>query len=258
MLKEKTLFGTVDKVKTAIKRLKEFEPPEGYYLAFSGGKDSIVIKKLADMSGVKYDAHYSVTTIDPPDLIYFMRKYYKDVKWERPKNHFLTELVKRGFPQRHRRWCCAVYKETGGSGRHVITGIRWAESSQRKNRNMVETCLKDGTKHYINIIIDWADDDVWDFIKQNKMPYCKLYDEGFKRLGCVMCPMNRTREREAHRYPGMRRAFIKAFEKMYAKKKAEGKTSVDRWENGKDMFEGGGGGWKNAVTESPDQMVIFE
>ena len=47
-----------DKVQVAIERLKTFEPPEGYYLVFSGGKDSVVIKALADMAGVKYDAHY--------------------------------------------------------------------------------------------------------------------------------------------------------------------------------------------------------
>ena len=60
-LKELTLFdGKIDKVTRSIERLKTFEPPEGYYLAFSGGKDSVVIKHLADMAGVKYDAHYNL------------------------------------------------------------------------------------------------------------------------------------------------------------------------------------------------------
>jgi len=39
----------------------------GYYLAFSGGKDSIALYRLAEMAGVKFDAHYSMTTIDPPE-----------------------------------------------------------------------------------------------------------------------------------------------------------------------------------------------
>lgn len=64
----------LDKVETAIKRLQTFEPPEGYYLAFSGGKDSVVIKALADMAGVKYDAYYNNTSVDPPELIYFIRE----------------------------------------------------------------------------------------------------------------------------------------------------------------------------------------
>ncbi|GAH28018.1 unnamed protein product, partial [marine sediment metagenome] len=79
MLVEKTIFGEIiDKVQTAIDRLKQFEPPEGYYLAFSGGKDSIVIKELADMAGVSYDAHYNNTTIDPPELVYFIKDIYPD------------------------------------------------------------------------------------------------------------------------------------------------------------------------------------
>ena len=58
MLIEHTLLGVVDKVENAIEVLRTFEPREGYYLAFSGGKDSIVIKALCDLAGVKYDAHY--------------------------------------------------------------------------------------------------------------------------------------------------------------------------------------------------------
>ena len=47
----------VDKVELAIRRLKGFEPPEGYYVAFSGGKDSQCIYHLCKMAGVKFDAH---------------------------------------------------------------------------------------------------------------------------------------------------------------------------------------------------------
>ena len=70
---EYTLDGTVNKVDVAIKRLRAFEPPEGYYLAFSGGKDSVTVKALMDLAGVKYDAHYSVTSVDPPELVQFIK-----------------------------------------------------------------------------------------------------------------------------------------------------------------------------------------
>lgn len=56
------------RVDRAIDLLRMHEPSEGYWLAFSGGKDSIVIKKLAQLSGVKFEARYSNTTIDPPEL----------------------------------------------------------------------------------------------------------------------------------------------------------------------------------------------
>jgi phosphoadenosine phosphosulfate reductase len=76
---EKTLLGEKNKVEEAIGRLKAFEPPYGYFLAFSGGKDSQCIYHLAEMSGVKFDAHYSVTSVDPPELVRFMMKNYPDV-----------------------------------------------------------------------------------------------------------------------------------------------------------------------------------
>lgn len=46
------LFGNrVDKVQRSIDRIKLYEPSEGYFMGFSGGKDSIVIKALSDMGG---------------------------------------------------------------------------------------------------------------------------------------------------------------------------------------------------------------
>ena len=250
-LKEKTLFENIDKVKTAIKRLKVYEPPEGYYLAFSGGKDSIVIKQLAIESGVKFDSHYSVTTIDPPDLIYYMKKYHNDITWDRPKKPFLIELVERGFPMRQRRWCCAQYKERGGEGRRVITGIRWEESYNRRTRQMVEPCNKGKGKTFLHVIIDWTSEDVWEFIRLRNLPYCKLYDEGWKRIGCLLCPYAGKYQRliEAKRYPGYRNQFIRAFEKLHKRKKEKGLISCDRWKDGKEMFE-----WWISDKPSPKEI----
>jgi len=52
----------------AMNVLHEYEPPEGYYVAFSGGKDSIVMLDLVRRSGVKHDAHMNITSVDPPEL----------------------------------------------------------------------------------------------------------------------------------------------------------------------------------------------
>lgn len=66
-------------VAKAVERLKLFEPSEGYYLAFSGGKDSVCIKALANMAKVKYHAHYNIVGVDPPELVDFIKKHHPDV-----------------------------------------------------------------------------------------------------------------------------------------------------------------------------------
>jgi len=259
MLKEKTLFEYRDKVKEAIDILKDLEPKGGYYLADSGGKDSTVILELARMSGVNYDSHYNVTTIDPPELIYFLREHHKETIFERPEKPLLQKMIEKGvYPSRKMRWCCELYKEKGGVGRLIITGVRKGESVKRSKRKMVENCMRGGNKRYLNIIINWSDDEVWEFIKGNNIPYCSLYDEGFKRLGCLMCPManGASRKKEAERYPNYVKMFIKAFEKMHEKKVTEEKRAGTRWKSGKEWF------WwwmdDNRKSEDPDQTIMFE
>ena len=262
MLIENTLFGEIDRIKLAIELLQHYEKIAKnrgcgcFYLAFSGGKDSIVIKKLADMAGVKYDAHYNLTTIDPPELVHFIKREYPDVRIDRPNEPFLSRLVYMGFPMRQGRWCCKEYKERGGEGRFVITGVRKAESVKRRNRRSFEIC-RSHFKFYVNPIIEWSDQDVWDFIHKYKIKYCKLYDEGWKRIGCLFCPFASKKERKMHaeRYPIIKNNFIRAFERLWDKKTSEGKYRYFDWKSGEEMF------WwwiYNQKRPNKDQCVIYE
>jgi phosphoadenosine phosphosulfate reductase len=231
-----TFFGVEDMVQIAIDRLKQYEPPEGYYLAFSGGKDSCVIKQLAIESGVKFDAHYSVTTIDPPPLVRFIRKHHPEVEFDRPEVPFLKKLQTKGFPLRQKRWCCELYKEHGGEGRVVITGIRWEESVARRSWDIRTDT---GKKVLVNPIIDWDSEQVWDFIHGRGLPYCKLYDDGWYRLGCVLCPFKPTHERrrELRNYPGYEKAYRRAFNALYANRLETNPVAVQRWPSGDAMFD---------------------
>ncbi len=134
--------GTQEKIKIAIRRLQAFEPPDGYFLAFSGGKDSQCVYHLAKQAGVKFDAHYSVTTVDPPELMRFIKAEYPDVIWDHPvgkdgKPTSMWKIIEEHTvpPTRTIRYCCYQLKEVNGRGRFVVTGVRWAESARRRDRH---------------------------------------------------------------------------------------------------------------------------
>lgn len=132
---EYNIFGEKrDKVQMAIDRLRAFEPKDGYYVADSGGKDSSCVVKLCEMAGVKFDAHYHATTVDPPQLVRFIRQHHPQTEIEKPEYTMRELIVKKQMPPtRLMRYCCQHLKELHGQGRVVVTGVRWAESGNRKN-----------------------------------------------------------------------------------------------------------------------------
>lgn len=249
MIDQLNIYG-MTKLEVSIERIKQIEPRGGsWYLAFSGGKDSCVIKALCDMAGVKYDAHYRVSSVDPPELVRFIKESHPDVSIDFPRDKdgkviTMWNLIPKKHmpPTRLVRYCCASLKEDGGEGRDKITGVRWAESNRRKqtrgglevnhtdswrrgererldpdnmDKDMVRYCMQ--SKGFIlNPIIDWTTDEVWEFIHRYNIPYCELYDQGFKRLGCIGCPMAtpKEKEREFKRYPKFKEAYIRAFDRM--------------------------------------------
>ena len=225
----KTLAGlTLSEI--AIQRLREFEPREGYYVAYSGGKDSDVVLDLVRRSDVKYDAHHNLTTADPPEVVRHVKKQ-KDVEIHRPKYTMWQLIRKNGMPPlRARRYCCRALKECGGSGRVVVTGVRWGESARRSSRKMVESCYTDKTKRYLNPIIDWTATDVWQYIRSRGIEYCSLYDEGQSRVGCVLCPMTRDVERQIARWPQIARAWERAVKATYVEGKTGFKSAEEYWQ----------------------------
>lgn len=269
----------MDLEKTAILRLQEAaKMSEAYYdapllLTDSGGKDSSVVKALAERAGIKYEVCHSHTTADAPETVMFVRAEFKRLKekgvkcivnypyYKGQRVTMWSLIPQKGFPPtRLQRYCCAVLKETAGDGRYIATGVRWAESSRRKKtRGIYEAKHKDPKKRIIltndnddqrklfetcmqrrsavcNPIIDWADEDVWDYIRAEHIPVNPLYQCGYSRVGCIGCPMAglRMRRKEFADYPKYRDAYIRAFDQMLRVWAAKGKETP--WRTGMDVY----------------------
>jgi phosphoadenosine phosphosulfate reductase len=253
------LFTNKSKEEIAIERIKTFCPPEGYYVAFSGGKDSVVILDLVKRAGVKFDAHYNMTTVDPPELVRFI-KTFPEVEIRRPEKTMWQIIEKNGLPTRWARFCCRWLKEGGGMDRFVVTGVRWQESVKRSKRKMVEACYVDSRKHYLHCIIDWSNNDVWEYIKQNNIKYCNLYDEGWKRLGCIMCP-NSDMKKQALRWPRYEQLYKKALHRFWESRTQEQKDRYAlelNWHNADDYYAWWIEGKSGKQDTDPDQTVMFE
>jgi len=222
-------------VADAVKLLRQMQPiDQPYYGCFSGGKDSCVIKELGRLAEVNVTWHYNVTTIDPPELVRFIRKEHADVVWHRPECNFFTYAIryKKGFPTRRMRWCCEKFKEQRSpKGSRLILGVR-AEESPRRAANWREVTWHHQTGEYaVCPIVKWTKEHVWAFIGGVGLPYCSLYDEGFDRLGCIGCPIARTANRlkEFVRWPGYERKWKQLFRDTWDMRTGKPQRNGKQW-----------------------------
>lgn len=243
---QKKIQHSVDLIRKAEKLALAYDPENGYFNTFSGGKDSQCLYHIVKMSGVKFQTHMNLTSVDPPEVIRFVRTEYPDVILKKPSDSIFNLAVKKGIlPTMRVRWCCAEYKETAGAGKVTLIGIRHTESSRRAKRNEVEVSNhgysgdleglaeyrkernsgrkpRKGTFSIINVngesevgcihgkesllispIIDWTASDVWTFLNTLGIKHCCLYDEGYTRIGCIICPMSKPSQKrqEEQRWP---------------------------------------------------------
>ena len=290
--------GMEQRVKDSIEVL-QIMSRGGLVVMDSGGKDSSVLTHIAMLSGVDFKVVHNLTTVDAPETVRFVKRKFEKLKGQgieaeikHPKET-MWKLIERKLmpPTRLVRYCCSELKESYGKGEKIVTGVRKAESVQRKknqglvtimnakkevrkhvngedvlqtkkggvvvlnldngeNRELVEGCYRTN-KILINPLIDWDDEFLWWFIKHENIEINPLYCQGFKRVGCVGCPMGarKQREEEFRRYPQFEKAYINAFDKMIAARKAIGFNT--KWRDGIEVM-----GWVVDEKYNPDQITI--
>ena len=106
-----------------------------------------------------------------------------------------------------------------------------------ESRRTVEQCYRTN-KTLVNPIIDWEDEDVWEFIHAENIPYCGLYDEGIKRIGCVGCPLAgfAGMRRNMERWPGYRKMYVHAFTEMLKERERLGMENRCKWTDGESVM----------------------
>lgn len=273
--------------------LKLYKQP--LIITYSGGKDSDVLLRLAINSGIPFEVLHSLTTADAPETVYHVRDTFRRLELANVKctidthrtpdggNVTMWNLIPRKLmpPTRIKRYCCEVLKENEGRGRFIATGVRWAESTKRKNnRGMIEVSHRDKNKRLIlmddndearmqfetcqlkgqrtvNPIIGWSTADVWDYVAMEHIPVNPLYRCGHTRVGCIGCPLasKRTRIEEFIIWPKYKQAYIRAFDRMLEERRRRGKMDGGmRWgETGVDVFH-----WWMENDVLPGQEVLEE
>lgn len=291
--------GLVEKIDRSIEVLHKalplalkYDKTDGFDLAFSGGKDSQCLYHVAQLAGVPFKAHFSPTTVDPPEVIQFIRKNYPDCEFGKVKMSIYDKAVENTIlPTRKVRWCCQEFKEHSGAGKVTLIGIRHAESRKRAARKTFEVsghkfsgsyeqfqewqekqirkryknlnqdqfsadkqtgvrCISGKDSIIVSPIIDWLEEDVWDFLNGMEIPHCSLYDEGYKRIGCILCPMTQRKQKikECERWPHVKRKWIDAIMRIRM-----GESHTEQY--GADIR---GGGWIDAAIEQAKNITEEE
>lgn len=187
-------------------------------------------------------------------------------------NLILVNLIP---PTRIQRYCCRYLKERGTPDRIASLGVREQESSNRMGRDLfgiksktyaeasffslshasevhkeaqeindpvwdcklIETMRKHGATT-VNPIYHWSETDIWDYIHQEHIETNPLYECGYRRVGCIGCPMAnyKGRMKEFSDYPKFKNCYILAFEKMLKVRQEKGLNNTKGWKTGEDVF----------------------
>lgn len=121
-----------------------------------------------------------------------------------------------------------------------------------ETRRFVEMCYRT-TSTLVNPIVDWTDEDVWEFLHYYGCRGNPLYQCGEKRIGCIGCPLQGSRgmKKDFQKYPKYRAAYVRAFDKMIKAREEAGLPNDAAWADGEHVMR-----WW--VGDDPLQRTLFD
>lgn len=213
---ESVMDGLVQKtLKTTYKAYLDYKSRVSmFYVAYSGGKDSIVMLDIVQRA-LPHDGFVVVfgdTTMELKTTYQALseaKAHWPSLEWYEARAEFEAEESWRriGFPARKLRWCCSVHKTAPSIVKlkeiyktkypeaqrpfkvMVFDGVRAEESDARSTYTMIS----DGNKHAVQFncspILEWSSCELFLYIFKYGLLFNKLYRYGAYRVGCKLCPM---------------------------------------------------------------------
>ena len=233
-----------------------------FYVAFSGGKDSVVALDLVQRSlpHNKFKVLFGDTQMEFPDTYEVIAKVeeycqHHDIQFYRAKSGLRPDQTWLSFgpPAVTNRWCCSVHKTspqivllqeiTGQQGftGMAFTGIRAEESTARSEYDDISFGKKNRGQFSCHPILEWNSAELFLYIFSRNLVLNEAYKKGNTRAGCLVCPMSSGK----HEY--MKHVCYKDDVDKYIEyiKKTSGKTSFSEIEMS-EFIENGN--WKTRKT----------
>lgn len=212
---EQQIEEAIDRIKRFEKLAKSMSLPID--VGFSGGKDSQVVWHLCKLAHIEATAFYNVC-FESSTTRNFIKTYYPEVVFRQyvRQGFFHNAIVNHNcmLPTSEFAYCCNDYKHNLKYAKNAsITGVRRQESQSRRYRPLLSiknktvskkitadeyfanSCMGLGSPSPItlNPIVDWYEDEVWEFCAKYSLPRNPEYNVA-KRVGCMICPKCRFKD----------------------------------------------------------------